>query len=89
MPSSYYDAVRSVLQSGASYNFYHPNYPCFQGIASTTKTGTTRFTLSTQSLDMIIGTFLVTNRDTQQQPMLGDITNKYVSTETTQEHVKH
>ena len=30
MPSSYYDAVRSVLQSGATYKFYYPNYSCFQ-----------------------------------------------------------
>ncbi len=85
MPSSYYDAVRSVLQSGATYKFYYPNYSCFQGIASSNKTGTPRFTLSTQSLDMVIGTFQVPNRDTQQQPMLGNITNKYVSIETTQE----
>jgi hypothetical protein len=85
MPSSYYDAVRSVLQSGATYKFYYPNYSCFQGIASSNKTGTTRFTLSTQSLDMVIGTFQVPNRDTQQQPMLGNINNKYVSVEASQE----
>ncbi len=42
MPSSYYDAVRSVLQSGATYKFYYPNYSCFQGIASSNKSGTTR-----------------------------------------------
>ena len=85
MPSSYYDAVRSVLRSGATYKFYYPNYSCFQGIASSNKSGTTRFTLSTQSLDMVIGTFQVPNRDTQQQPILGNITNKYVSVEAKQE----
>ena len=85
MPSSYYDAVRSVLQSGATYKFYYPNYSCFQGIASSNKSGTTRFTLSTQSLDMVIGTFQVPNRDTQQQPLLGNITKKYVGNEVAQE----
>jgi hypothetical protein len=85
MPSSYYDAVRSVLQSGATYKFYYPNYSCFQGIAASNKSGTTRFTLSTQSLDMVIGTFQIPNRDTQQQPMLGNITKKYVGTDAGQE----
>ncbi len=85
MPSSYYDTVRSVLQSGATYNFYYPNYSCFQGIASSNKSGTTRFTLSTQSLDMVIGTFQVPNRDTQQQPLSGNITKKFIGNEVAQE----
>ena len=58
----------------------------FKGTATSNKSGTTRFTLSTQSLDMVIGTFQVPNRETQQQPMLGNITNKYVSNESTQEY---
>jgi hypothetical protein len=85
MPSCYYDAVRSVLQSGATYKFCHPNYSCFQGIATSNKSGTTRFTLSTQSLDMVIGTFQVPNRDTQQQPLLGNRNKKYVATDSGQE----
>ncbi len=34
---------------------------------------------------MVLGIFQVPNRDTQQQPMLGNINSKYVSTETKQE----
>ena len=85
MPNTFYDAVKSVLQSGSVYKFYYPNYSCFQGIGTTNKTGTTRFTLSTASLDMVIGTFIVPNRDTQCQPYLGNVNKRYVSTESGQE----
>jgi len=34
---------------------------------------------------MVIGTFQIPNRDTQQQPMLGNITKKYVGTDAGQE----
>ena len=34
---------------------------------------------------MVIGTFQVPNRDTQQQPLLGNITKKYVGNEVAQE----
>jgi hypothetical protein len=35
------------------------------------KAGTSRFNLSTQSLDMVISTFQVQDRGTQQAPILG------------------
>ncbi len=35
------------------------------------KGGTSRFNLSTQSLDMVISTFQVQDRGTQQAPVLG------------------
>jgi hypothetical protein len=35
------------------------------------KGGTSRFNLSTQSLDMVISTFQVQDRETQQAPILG------------------
>ena len=35
------------------------------------KGGTTRFNISTQSLDMVISTFQVQDRETQQAPILG------------------
>jgi hypothetical protein len=85
MPGTYYSAVASVLQSGATYKLFYPNYSCFQGIASSNKSGTTRFTLSTASLDMVIGTFRVPNYDTQSQPYLGNPNGRYVSVEAQQE----
>ena len=72
MPQSYYDAVASVLQSGAVFKLYYPNYSTFLGSSQPLpKSGTTRFNLSTQSLDMVISTFQVQDRDTQQAPILG------------------
>jgi len=72
MPQSYFDAVASVLQGGAVFKLYYPNYSTFlgQGV-SLPRTTTTRFNLSTQSLDMVISTFQVQDRDTQQAPILG------------------
>ncbi len=51
---------------------YYPNYSTFLGQGqSLPKGGTTRFNLSTQSLDMVISTFQVQDRDVQQAPILG------------------
>ena len=72
MPQSYYQAVASVLEGGAVFKFYYPNYSTFLGNAQALpKCGTTRFNISTQSLDMVISTFQVQDRDTQQAPILG------------------
>jgi len=72
MPSTYYSAVASVLEGGAIFKLYYPNYSTFLGInQSLPKGGTTRFNISTQSLDMVISTFQVQDRDTQQAPILG------------------
>ena len=72
MPQSYFDAVASVLQGGAVFKLYYPNYSVFLGAGVTLPRSTTsRFNLSTQSLDMVISTFQVQDRDTQQAPILG------------------
>jgi hypothetical protein len=72
MVQSYFDAVASVLQSGVVFILYYPNYSIFMGSQqSLPKGGTTRFNLSTQSLDSVISTFQVVDRDTQQVPILG------------------
>ncbi|MFN9942400.1 MAG: hypothetical protein ACK56I_23310, partial [bacterium] len=65
MPSTYYSAVASVLEGGAIFKLYYPNYSTFLGIQQPLpKGGTTRFNISTQSLDMVISTFQVQDRDT-------------------------
>jgi hypothetical protein len=72
MPRSYDEAVASVLQSGAVFKLYYPNYSVFYGNSVTIPKGTTtRFNISTQSLDMVISTFQVDARDVQQAPILG------------------
>ena len=72
MPLSFYNAMASVLASGQSYQIWFPNYSTFQGIPTTDKSGTTRFSIASKSLDMIIGTFLLPNRDTIGLPLLGN-----------------
>ena len=57
MPGSYYQAVASVLESGAVFKLYYPNHNVFLGTSSAiNSTNTTRFNLSTQSLEMVIST---------------------------------
>ena len=71
---SYYQAVASVLESGSVFKLYYPNYLTFSGTQqSLPKAGTTRFTLSTQSLDMVISTFQLSDRTTQGNPVIGNI----------------
>jgi hypothetical protein len=72
MPQSYYQAVAGVLEAGSVFKLYYPNYSSFMSTAqSLPKGGTSRFNLSTQSLDMVISTFQVQDRGTQQAPVLG------------------
>ena len=72
MPQSYYQAVAGVLEAGAVFKLYYPNYSTFMGTnQGLPKGGTTRFNISTQSLDMVISTFQVQDRGTQQAPILG------------------
>jgi hypothetical protein len=72
MPQSYYQAVAGVLEAGSVFKLYYPNYSSFMSTAQALpKGGTSRFNLSTQSLDMVISTFQVQDRGTQQAPVLG------------------
>lgn len=64
MPSIFYEAMANVLASGAIYKLYYPNYQIFTGQSTTNKSGTTRFSITTKSLDYCIGTFQVAARDT-------------------------
>jgi hypothetical protein len=64
LPAYFYEAMSNVLASGAVYKLYYPNYQIFSGQSSSSKSGTTRFSFSTKSLDYCIGTFQVKNRDT-------------------------
>ena len=74
LPSSVYDAMNSVLASGVSYQLWYPNYSIFTGQPTTGKSGTTRISISTSSLEMVIGTFQVPARDQQSYPITYDYT---------------
>ena len=72
MPQSYYQAVAGVLEAGSVFKLYYPNYSSFMSTAQALpKGGTSRFNLSTQSLDMVISTYQVQDRGVQQAPILG------------------
>ena len=60
----FYEAMPNVLAAGTVYKIYYPNYTMFTGQPSTNKSGTSRFSLTTKSLDCCIGTFQVASRDT-------------------------
>jgi hypothetical protein len=69
-----YEAMSSVLASGVSYQLWYPNYSVFTGQPTAGKSGTTRISLSTSSLEMVIGTFQVPARDAQDFPITYDYT---------------
>ena len=80
LPKAVTDAMTAVLESNSVYQYWFPSYTSFMGQPVTgSKTGTTRISLSTSSLEMLIGTFMVQNRDTQVQPIMGDYGGRSVS----------
>jgi hypothetical protein len=64
MPAYFYEAMANVLSSGVVYKLFYPNYQIFTGQSTANKSGTTRFSITTKSLDYCIGTFKVAARDT-------------------------
>ena len=73
LPKAVTDAMTAVLESNSVYQYWFPSYTSFMGQPVTgSKTGTTLISLSTSSLEMLIGTFMVQNRDVQTNFILGD-----------------
>jgi hypothetical protein len=68
MPQSFFDEVRRDLMDNATFSIYYPHYNTFYGLAKNDKSQSTRFSISSQSLDYLVGTFLVANRETSQLP---------------------
>jgi hypothetical protein len=64
-------AMSNVLGSGRKYKLYFPNYTVQSGrpVPSNNKATTERFSISTNSLDYVIGTFRLPNYDTIGQPL--------------------
>jgi hypothetical protein len=87
LPKAVTDAMTAVLESNSVYQYWFPSYTSFMGQPVTgSKTGTTRISLSTSSLEMLIGTFMVQNRDVPTNFILGDNTNKFLSPQANAEY---
>jgi hypothetical protein len=72
MPAEWYAAEASVLSSGHTYKLFYPNYSVITGNATpcVNKAGTHRFSISTKSLDYVIGTFRLPTYDTPDLPLI-------------------
>ncbi len=64
-------AMTNVLGSGRKYNLWLPNYTVQSGrpISSHNKATTERFSISTQSLDYVIGTLRLPGYETIGKPL--------------------
>ena len=86
LPKAITDAMTAVLESNSVYQYWFPSYTSFMGQPVTgSKTGTTRISLSTSSLEMLIGTFMVQNRDTSSNFILGNHSAYSLSTQSSAE----
>jgi hypothetical protein len=87
LPKAVTDAMTAVLASGSVYQYWFPSYTSFMGQpVNGNKTGTTRISISTSSLEMLIGTFMVQNRDIQTNFLLGDFKANYGSDQAAAEY---
>jgi hypothetical protein len=72
MPEAFYQAQASLLSSGSVYKLWFPNYAVLTGtpVLAVNKAGTHRFSISTRSLDWVMGTFKLPNFDTPTTPLI-------------------
>jgi hypothetical protein len=65
MPPEFYQSLSNTLGSGGVYKLWFPNYSVYTGnaVLATNKSCTTSFSISTKSLDYVIGTFRIPNYD--------------------------
>ena len=67
-----FDSIAAnILGSGQKYKLWFPNYTVQSGrpVASDNKGTTERFSISTQSLDYVLGTFRLLNYETEGLPL--------------------
>ncbi|EKX30826.1 hypothetical protein GUITHDRAFT_122960 [Guillardia theta CCMP2712] len=76
MPSWWYEGMRTQLMNGTTYSLYFPHYNVFTGQSNPSKSQTTRFTIASDSLDYVLGTFIPSDyTDTTKLKTFGDSTN--------------
>jgi hypothetical protein len=84
MPEAFYQAQASLLSSGSVYKLWFPNYAVLTGtpVLAVNKAGTHRFSISTRSLDWVMGTFKLPNFDIPTTPLISklnaDNTQRYL-----------
>ena len=71
MPTEFYSSLSNALGTGKVYKLWFPNYSVYTGnaVTATNKRSTTSFSISTKSLDYVIGTFRLPNYDTIDKPL--------------------
>ena len=71
MPREFYDSLANSLGSGTTYKLWFPNYSVYTGnsVLATRKNCVNTFSISTKSLDYVIGTFRIPQYD-QVGPVL-------------------
>ena len=71
MPREFYDSLANSLGSGKTYKLWSPNYSVYTGnaVVANRKDCVTSFSISTKSLDYVIGTFRFPNYDTVATPL--------------------
>jgi hypothetical protein len=74
MPNEFYSSLSmqfNALASGKVYKLWFPNYSVYTGnaVPAINKRSTTSFSISTKSLDYVIGTFRLPNYDTNDKPL--------------------
>ena len=67
MPPEFYESLANTLGNGGVYKLWFPNYSVYTGnpVLATNKSCTTSFSISTKSLDYVIGTFRLPNYDVE------------------------
>ena len=71
MPREFYDSLNNSLSSGTTFKLWFPNYSVYTGnsVPATNKNCTTTFSISTKSLDYVIGTFRLPAYDRNELPL--------------------
>ena len=67
MPPEFYQSLSNTLGSGGVYKLWFPNYSVYTGnpVLATNKNSVTSFSISTKSLDYVIGTFRIPGYDAE------------------------
>ena len=83
MPREFYNSIANTLGSGGMYKLWFPNYSVYtgNGVLATNKSCTTSFSISTKSLDYVIGTFRIPDYDVE-----GPVLNTRLSSMNTLEY---
>ena len=77
MSPEFYKAQENVLSSGSVYKLWFPNYTVLSSssVLASNKTSTHRFSLSSRSLDWVMGTFKLYDYDVSGPPVISKLSS--------------